>query len=184
MPAGGNPSETKESTGDSKAPGEGSASETTETQERIVPEKYDLKLSEDSILEASALDRIAAVAKAQGLTQEEATAFLKNQEEDVQNYINEMKDVWKKQAISDKEIGGEKLNENVALASRVIDRYASPELKTVFNKTGYGNHPELVRMFVRIGREMGNDKAIVPGAQGSSGPKSDEEIFYGKQESA
>ena len=39
-----------------------------------VPEKYDLKLPEKSVLEASAVDEIAAYAKAQGLSQVQAAA--------------------------------------------------------------------------------------------------------------
>jgi hypothetical protein len=154
-------------------------------EEKVVPEKYDLKLSEGSALDPAALDRIAALAKAQGLDQEEAAEFLKMQEEDVQAFVTERKQTWLQQLKDDKELGGDNFNENVALSSRVIEKYASPGLKAELAKTGYGNHPELVRMFARLGKEMADDKAILP-PNNSKGQKSLEELFYPshKQEGA
>ena len=66
------------------------------------------------------------------------------------------------QSMADKEFGGDKLNENLALASKAMDAFATPELKQVLDQTGLGNHPELIRAFVRVGRQISEDR-LVPG---------------------
>lgn len=148
---------------------------------KVVPETYDLKLSENSPLDSDALTKLAAEAKALGLSQEEAADFVKVREEDVTDFIKQRKDAWLNQSKADPEIGGTKLAENVVVANRAIEKYASPALKSELAKTGYGSHPEMVRMFARIGREMADDRAILPGAQtGNTMPVT--EIFYPKKQ--
>lgn len=176
--------------GQADAPKEGSApskdaSQPAETDKsgeepaKVVPEKYDLKLAEDSPLDPSALERIAALAKAQGMTQEEAQVAVELQEEDVKAFIKEQKDKWHADSVADKEIGGEKLTENIALANRFFDKYGSPALKTYLERTGLGSHPEVVRLFVRLGAEDGNDKFVQPGSTVVSDTRSVADKFYG-----
>jgi hypothetical protein len=146
------------------------------------PEKYDLKVPENSLLESAQVEKLSAYAKQNGLSNEEAQALLDGESQAIATFVEERKTAWKTQAIVDPEIGGQHLNENVELAKRFIDRFGSPALKQELDKTGYGNHPEVVRLFVRLGKEMKEDKLIMPGAQSSSGAQRPiEEIFYGKQ---
>ncbi len=53
---------------------------------------------------------------------------------------------------ADKEIGGDKLISNLSAAQRALDQFGTPELKEYLNTTGLGNHPDLVKTFVKIGR--------------------------------
>lgn len=126
------------------------------------PEKYELKLSENSLLHKGVLDRVAAYAKAQGLSQVDAQSVVKAQEEDVKAFIEDQKAQWKAEVLADKEIGGEALKENITLANGVLEKYGSATLKADLTKSGYGNHPELVRMLVKIGKASANDKAVIP----------------------
>ena len=64
------------------------------------------------------------------------------------------------------EIGGANLTKNVEMAKRVMDTFASPELKKLLNDTGLGNHPELVKVFAKVGAKMSED-SFIPGG-GSS----------------
>ncbi len=143
------------------------------------PEKYDLKLPENSLLDATHVGKIAALAKANGLTNEQAQGYLEAESEAVATYVEQRKEAWKSEAIADPEIGGDAAKQNVELAHRVLERYATPKLKEELNKTGYGNHPELVRMLVRLGKEMAPDSLVIPGTQ-SGGKKSMEDVFYGE----
>lgn len=145
----------------------------------VVPEKYDLKLSENSVLDDAFIKRTEAYAKAQGLSQEDAQALLKAQEEDVAAFMADQKADWRTKAINDPEIGGDKLQENIALANRVLEKFGSPALKKDLNRSGYGNHPEMVRLFVKIGQAAGEDKFVVPGSQGGSAQKTLAERLYG-----
>lgn len=148
----------------------------------VAPEKYDLKLPEGSILDAKAMERIAAISKAQGLTNEMAQTLLENENKAVASYVDEQSKAWIVEAKNDKEIGGDGFTQNVALAQRVVERFGSDALKAELNRFGYGNHPELVRLFSRVGRAMSEDQLVRPGSQAGGGKRSMEDIFYGNKE--
>ncbi len=59
---------------------------------------------------------------------------------------------WAADVKADKEIGGDKLISNLSAAQRALDQFGTPELKEYLNTTGLGNHPDLVKTFVKIGR--------------------------------
>lgn len=145
----------------------------------VVPEKYDLKPSEGSFLNAKDLEKIAAAARERGLSQQDAQAFLVDQEKEVADRIDAQSQAWAEEAQNDKEIGGAAFNENVQLAKRLVDRFGSERLKQEMNRLGYGNHPEWIRLFSKIGKHFVDDKAVFPGSSGSGKvDKSLEEILY------
>lgn len=158
--------------------------EKTEDKEKpVVPEKYDLKLSDNSLLNEAALEKIAAYAKVQGLSQEDAQALVKSQEGEVASAmavaVEKRKSQWLEQCKSDKDIGGEKLNENVTLAKDMLDKYGDENFRKELTDGGFGNHPGLVRMLVKIGRASANDKAIIPKTTPTA-VRSAAEIMYDK----
>ncbi len=168
----------------------GNAAETTpaldtkaETKEepkaelKVAPEKYDLKLADGSLLDASALERIGAVARSQGLSNEEAQVLVDKQQAEVSTFIEERKAMWHKEASNDKEIGGEAFAQNAELAKRAFERVAPPGLKAEMDRTGYGNHPLVLKMFVNLGRMMADDKLVQSSTQGSVS-KSAAELLY------
>ncbi|WP_375650698.1 hypothetical protein [Bartonella sp. OT172YNZD] len=67
---------------------------------------------------------------------------------------------------NDEEFGGEKLQENLAIAQRAMGQFGSPELKEFLNQSGLGNHPELIRAFYRVGKNMSED-GYVGSSQGA-----------------
>ncbi len=163
--------------------------EVSETpKETIKPvEKYELKLPEGSPLQAEHIEKLSNFAKEKGLTQEQAQLFLERESSAVADFaqtqmaqLEQMKTEWFEAAKSDKEIGGDNFAESAENAKRVIQKYASSSLKEELNKTGYGNHPELLRIFARIGKEMANDKLVLSGSMAGAG-KPIESIFYPDQ---
>lgn len=153
-------------------------SEKTEEPKKVVPEKYDLKLSEDSPLDPAHLAQFERLAKQQGLSQDEAAAALKRQEAEVSTIYENLSEQWKTDTKNDPEIGGAKFEENVNHAHQALERFGSPALKQALNKTGYGNHPELIRAFAKVGRAMADDTFIRPGGSMPTKEKTLEEIFY------
>lgn len=142
------------------------------SKEKKVPESYALKLPEGSKLDASHVEKIATFAKERGLSQEDAQAMLDRDSQLRADFetqgvaqLDEAAQKWAEDSKSDKEIGGEEFQKNAELAKRVIERFATPEFKAQINKTGFGNHPELVRIFVRIGKAMSDDQFVQPGSQ-------------------
>lgn len=163
----------------------GTSQEQAANQPKVVPEKYDLKPPKDSPLEAGDVERIAAYAKAQGLSQEEASKLLERDHQSLAAYADRQKQKWEETRSgwidtikSDKELGGDNMPKVAEVARRVIDRYASQSLRDALNETGFGNHPELVRVFYRIGKEMANDETILSNAPQTS-KRSAAEILYG-----
>ena len=151
-------------------------------------EKYDLKLPEGSLLKPEALKAIEADAKTRGLSNEEAQAEVdrvsaqhKTFTEDQAADLEALQDSWIQEAKTDPEIGGEKFAESAELAKRVVDRFGTTELKDALSSSRLGDHPQLIKMLVRIGKSMSDDQLILPPSQ-PKGKKSPEEVFYGKTE--
>jgi hypothetical protein len=64
---------------------------------------------------------------------------------------------WGEAVKTDQEIGGAKLDENLAVARRAVDAFGSPALKELLNTTGLGNHPEVVKAFYKAGKAISED---------------------------
>ena len=147
------------------------------------PEKYELKLPDGSHLGDGALDRTAAYARKQGLSNEEAQELLNRENSAVVDYVESVKkqaEVWAEDSKADSEIGGDNLAKNCELAKRALDKFGSEALRDALNESGFGNHPEVVRVFSRIGKAMSEDQIVVPGTAGAASEKTAEETFYGE----
>jgi hypothetical protein len=81
---------------------------------------------------------------------------------------------WVGKVKADKEFGGDKLAENLAIAKKAMDAFASPELRDLLIKSGMGNHPEMVRAFYRAGKAISADNYVAGGKTRTSTP------FYDK----
>lgn len=79
-----------------------------------------------------------------------------------------MSEQWVADLKSDKELGGEKLNENLATAKAALTQFGTPALVELLNTSRLGDHPEIVRAFYRAGKAIADD-SIVPGGRGNSG---------------
>lgn len=152
---------------------------------KVVPETYDLKLPDGSPLDPATIEKTAAYAKERGLSNEEAQALIDRENETISSYVEkqhkelEEKTVqWEKTWEGDKEIGGGDFKKNAELAKRVVERFGSPELKKALNDTGLGNHPELGRLLVRIGKAMTDDQLVLPGAMPAA-KKTPAQVLYG-----
>lgn len=152
---------------------------------KIVPDKYDLKLPEGSPLSAAALERIRTQSKAEGLSNEQAQAVVDRELGAITSYVEseraafeQRKSEWVGQIQSDKELGGEKFNENIELAKRVVTKFGSESLLKTLNDTGLGNHPELVRLLARVGKSMSNDTLHISKTPMEPTKKRPEDIFY------
>jgi len=165
-PANGQPEAGKEASTDGAAkPGDKPA------DAPAIPEKYEFKLPEDIKLEGAALEELSGLAKELGLTQEQAQKVAdlgaKQAQTLASQYVEQHKTTvneWATQTKTDKEIGGEALEANLGAAKKALDQFGSPELKKLLNESGLGNHPEVVRMFVKAGKAISEDGRLVTGA--------------------
>lgn len=139
------------------------------------PEKLTLKLSKDSLLDSAYLAKIEAEAKAEGLSGDQAQARLVRDENLRKSFVDQQVETFKKQTEdwraaceSDPEIGGKAYKENIEAAHRALNRYAPDAFKKELDRTGFGNHPDLVRTFMRVGKAMAEDKLVTEGKAGTS----------------
>lgn len=173
----------KEATGE----GEGSKKEVDPDGDKP-PVEYKLALPKDSPLAPSVIDEIASYAKEQGLSNEAAQGILERQSKAVAEYeagkkteFEKIRDGWKDEVKADKELGGENLAKSAELAQRVVDRFGSKGFKTMLEDTQFGDNPEVIRTFKRIGEMMTDDQFVKSKTQtGGTKDMSDADVIYGK----
>jgi hypothetical protein len=132
---------------------------------------YEFKLPEGVEFKGELLDELKTTAKELGLTQEQAQRVADLGAKQAQGFaaqlIEQQKTMtaeWAEQTTTDKEIGGDKLPENLGVAKKALDSFGTPALKTLLNQSGLGNHPEVVRFMVKAGKAISEDGHLVTGA--------------------
>ena len=148
------------------------------------PEKYEFQAGEGVELDAEALKDFEPVARELNLTNEQAQKLVDAYPKILAGVQQRQAEAWQAQTEewaatvkADKEIGGDKLTANLGVAQRALDTFGTPALKEYLNGTGLGNHPELVKAFVKVGKAMSED-GVVTGKE--SGQRSAAEVLYGK----
>lgn len=140
------------------------------------PEKYEFDAGEGKEFDAGIIGAFSEVAKELNLTQEAAQKLLDKVAPVIQErqtaQIEDIQNEWVKQSRSDKEFGGDKIADNLGVAKKALDTFGSPELRTLLEKTGLGNNPEVIRFMYRAGKAISEDSFVGGSPMGGrSGPK-------------
>lgn len=186
-PAQAQPSETQESTTEGQTPPTDTPKEGDEPKEQPaegVEDYQEFAAPEDVKLDTELLGEFKEKAKELGLDQDKAQQMVdlgvklqqKWQTEHAQ-VIEQTKTEWVEQSNHDKEFGGEKIAENLAVAKKALDAFGTPELKQLLNDSGLGNHPEIIRAFYRAGKTISEDR-FVGGGNGPSGPVDPAKVLF------
>jgi hypothetical protein len=157
----------------------------------VVPEKYEFKSPEGVEIDPSKIEVFGETAKELGLTQKQ---FQQLVEYDIARSASAMQAMstqyserishWADETKADKELGGEALNENLGLAKRAIETFGSPQLAKLIDAPsatnpdglGLGNHPEVIRLFYRVGRAI-SESDLVTGDNKIEGRDSLERMY-------
>lgn len=139
------------------------------------PEAYEEFTAPEGVeLDAEVLDEFKGLAKDLNLPQDKAqqvidlgSKMMLKFAEQQQSVVAEARTVWANEAKADKELGGEKFNENLAVAKEALKAFGTPELTQLLNESGLGNHPEVLRMFYRAGKAISED-SILSGSSGNA----------------
>jgi hypothetical protein len=155
--------------GEKGSKGEGDGKGGKGSEEQGAPEKYELKIPDDGILDARDQAAIESYARANGLSNDDAQALL----EDHAQQLRTQSETWLNETKKDKTYGGAKLAETQKLARSAINR-VRPEghprreaFDTLLRKGGVFNHLEVVSFLADLGRMMGEDGGA--GASGGEG---------------
>lgn len=143
------------------------ASENQEQQEASedgAPENYEFKAPEGKELDGKFVEVYSEVAKELNLSQDKAQKLIDKLSPVIESRqmerIEAVRNEWAESSKADKEFGGDKLNENLSVAKQALDKFGTPELKSLINQTGIGNHPELIRFFYRAGKSLTEDTYV------------------------
>lgn len=147
------------------------------------PESYDFALPEGFELNAEIADEFKAFAKDLKLSQESAqknvdfgVKLINKFEEQKAAAFEAQRETWRNEIKSDKDFGGAALPENLGYVAKVFDQFA-PDLRELFATTGFGDHPQVFKAFVRIGKAISEDR-LVGGAHQSPGDSAPENVLY------
>jgi hypothetical protein len=145
------------------------------------PEKYtDFKAPEGMTFDGTVIGAFSEAAKEAGLSQDAAQKVLDKMApalaERQTAQLKAASDGWANDAKSDKEFGGDKLAENLGVAKKGMKALATPALRKLLNESGLGNHPEIIRVFYRAGKALGED-GVVSG-RGSAAKPGDARDLY------
>ena len=170
-----------EESGSEESKSEASEDTKEESQEEI---EYKLELSENSQLAKEKLDEIAEFSKKHGLSNEAAQEILKGQETLLNEFTEGLRqrheaqvDAWEEEVRNDPQLGGDNLAKNLERGKRAIEAFGSEAFIEGLKETGYGNHPEVIRTFAKIGELVDNDELVLPGKSGVT--KSAADVLYG-----
>ncbi len=148
--------------------------------------KFELSLPENSLLSKEVINEITEYAKAENLSPAQAQKLLERESNAISNYHQQITEnakaqtqTWFNEVKNDRELGGENFNQTAEYAKRAMDTFGNDKLKEIFNVTGGGNHPEIVRFCAKIGKMIANDK-LIHGQNHIGGGVSAAEVLYGK----
>ena len=133
-------------------------------------EYKDFEVPEGVKLEGGILDKFKEKAKSLNLSQKDAQEFVnlgseiaKDAVDSIQNNFKELRNEWVEDLKGDKEFGGQKLDETIQKAQRVLRKYADSEFLD-FLEAGMGDNAHLVKMLARI------DSVLSEDVQNTGGP--------------
>lgn len=139
-------------------------------EQKTVPEAYEFKMPDGVELDKAAADEFSAIAKEMGLDQEQAQKVAdvgaKMAQRQAEAHARQV-EAWVGEVKADKEIGGDKLDENLGVARKALDTFGTPELRDLLNASGMGNHPAVIKAFYKVGKAISEDgfvKGSPPGA--------------------
>jgi len=145
--------------------GEGDAAAKTDG----APEKYeDFNLPDGMVLDEERTAEFAEAARTLDLSQEQAQTLFDMHNSAVENvtqqFVDQIQDgqrdqeiAWKKEIDADEAVGSK---EAQGLAARAVEQFGTPELKKMLEETRLGNHPEMLRIFHKIGQAISEDTLV------------------------
>ena len=161
----------------------------------VVPETYTLALPDKTLLDPKVTERVAAFAKANGLSQGVAEGVLAAHHAETQATIDLLRaaeapggELYKTRtaelaaaSLAHPEIGAgdpRKLTEATLRAQLVLNKFA-PELLPVLEKSGEGSRPEVLLLLTRVAAAIGEKPLVLPdGAPPKAPALTDAQVMY------
>lgn len=174
------------------------APEDSKPAESAVPDKYELKLPDDSALAESDLEELAAKARSQGLNQDQAQALVDVANETAvkkfaawQESVAPQGAAWRKvverfesEAKADPQLhpSPEGFTQNIETAKTVLMKYGgtvgeNKPLYDALEETGYGSHPAFLKFLLNVAKAT-SEGEVIPAGNRPTKVKPDAEVMY------
>jgi hypothetical protein len=131
--------------------------------EAEAPVEYAFSVPEGVTLDEEIGNELKEFAKERKMSPEDAQKLLdlgvKQRLKEAETF-QKQRDEWRENIRTDKDIGGEKLEASLSLAKRVVDTFGTPGAQELLNNSWMGDHPELVKTFVAIGKAISEDTLV------------------------
>ena len=192
-------------TNESQANSEAGESQEAPKQEA---QGFALEVPEGFDMDESATKEFSDFAKELGVDQEKAQKMLNRHIESLneslgrsEKVLKETHESWAAESRNDKEFGGTNLAENITNARKVMNSFSNPatdsdgkpilyqdgamkgqqmtSIEVLLGQTGMGNHPEMIRLFHRIGKSMSEDTFVKGDMRPMEKKKSHADVMYG-----
>lgn len=149
------------------------------------PVEYTFELPDGVDMAPETLEGLKGVAGELGLDQDGAqklasfgAGMFQKWETAQAEAIETAKSEWADATKADKEIGGADFDKNLGIAKSALEKFGTPELKAFLNETGLGNHPEINRLFWKMGNQISDD-TLVAGQPAPTANLTREQRLYG-----
>lgn len=156
-----------------------------QAQPESAPEAYEFKAPEGTQFDESVIGQFSEVAKELNLSQDAAQKLLDKMTPALEarqaEAVQAIRTEWESTSKADREFGGDKLNENLSVAKQALEKFGSPELRTLLNESGLGNHPEVIRLLYRAGKALSEDGFVSSTGASSRAPKDAASALYPNQ---
>lgn len=143
------------------------------------PEEIKIKFPDGVVADEALLGKFVPLAKDLKLNSEGAQKlvdlFAEAQKASETRHMEQITQ-WAEEAKTDKEIGGEAFDANLAIAKKAMDRLATPGLREVLIKSGLGNHKDVIKVFMQVGKLISEDRLPGGGATQQAGPTREDMI--------
>lgn len=154
----------------------------------LPPEKYELSAPEGFAMDDTILAAADPVFRELGLNNDQANKLmplaatlaerLQGQQNDA---FQAMKTDWAKESKADKELGGANWAETESLVAKALDQFGGVKdspFRKLLNETGLGNHPEMIRMFRKIGSAVSEAGELARSDAGAPTKQGREAVLY------
>jgi hypothetical protein len=150
------------------------------------PEKYEpFKVPEGVQFSESNQAAFSGLAKELGLTQEAAQKLVDYQANAVKQSLEsqksdfvKMQTEWKEE--TKKELGAT-ADKQLAYAAQARDKFASQGLRQILEDSGLANHPEVVKLFITLGKSISEDGFVDGKPANADAGRSAADVIYPNQ---
>lgn len=141
------------------------ANDGQQQKQSTAPETYEpFNFGENPAIDPTSIEQFSTAAREAGLSQEQAQKVLDSLAPSVATKLRadlvRQAGEWLKASEADPEFGGAAFEANKGIAVGAYQKLATPELREILNNSGLCNHPEVIRLFYRIGKMTSQDSGV------------------------